>query len=510
MSLNLRVPKSLSDSGGVELNENLLVHWLKKLPNNDLLTYSQTYLESLQQFNQNKIDNRQRLLLLDIYRQPINELLFSLSDSKLSAKLVNYADRQALIDNLAALLDELAVGYKIIIDQADRLNTKLKINPIAQLAINRACEQLSFIALHAYKFYHAVPAGTFKELHQLYQLALLGKIETIVPLINNRNKAIQSLKNRYIQILLVSLSNPYGLNSGEVLETYFMMEKFAASADLEVLPEEHAATAGHFFVNCLSDRTPTPTILPQIGSKQPPTLILNTKPVLITADKVLQRPDDTSIVSGAINTALLRKLVPYLNTSYQRKQKRIPVEGNDKILLAFGIESIHQFITNLDTLTKDEIHKLSAWSVLNKNNYGYLADRKKVNNYLDIKIGDFVGIFELPTTEQKAASRLACIRWLCSDQFDISKMGMETLEGEPLAVKIKPRNQQTYHAAILLPESQKRGQMASLIVKPGLYQAKQTIEIKIGKKRFNFAVMLDKCIESTRNFERYTFIDQPV
>lgn len=509
-NLSLSVPTEQTSSGGVELNETLLLHWIKNLPKNDLPAYTQVYLEALKRFNRNALDDTERLKLLDLYRKPLNSFLFSLTIPKLADSIPDSRQRLQIINELSQLMDELAMGYKIIINNASEQTANLKLNLLAQLAMNRACEQLSYMALHAYKFYQTVPARVLKELHQLYQLGLHSNVANIKPIIDNQTKALYTLHQRYAQILLVSICNPYGLKSGNVLEAYFMMEQLIDEIEILPFPKNHKATAGHFFINCLSDRTPTPTLLPVMEDQvQPPTLILNTKPLLMVADVLFEHSTKEPISEGTINIELFKQLIPFLNTSYQRKQARIPVTGNEEVFLAFGLNAIHHCLSNLGQLTDDDYktHK-SPWDILNKNSYGYLVEKRHVNNFHDLKTGDFIGIFERQTTEQKAVARLACIRWLRTDPNDFTKIGLETLDGEPIAVQFYLKNSKQLLPALLLPESGYRNLDASLVASPEIYSPQQVLHIKTKKKHLNFTVTADKLLEKNDDFERFTFTDK--
>jgi len=501
--LNLRAPSERGKSSGIELNDSLLSHWIKRLPQHDLLAYTETYLETIKRFNRNAINHKLRLHMLDLYRQPLNSLLFSLTIPKLAASVASSKTRLQIITNLAELMDELAMGYKIVINDANDNSANLKLNIMAQLAINRASEQLSYMALHAYKFYQVVPIRVFKELHQLYQLALHANVVDKIPSMNKQQRALFSLHHRYSQILLVSICNPYGLESGKVLEAYFMMDKLVSTADIWPLPDNHQATSGHFFINCLSDRTPTPTVLPTIENQiQPPTLIFDTKPVLNLADTLFQQSESSNV---SINLELFKQLVPFLNTSYQRKQERLPLSGDEHAFLAFGLADIHHCLHHIHQPNNDNNN--ATWQILNKNNYGYLIKRQHVSACHDLKIGDFVGIFEQQSNQQKSPPKLASIKWLRTDHNNVTKIGLETLDREVIALHFSLQENGPIYPALLLPEVGQQLHAASIITAPGRVKPQQTLYIKTKKKRFNFTIQASQLIDNNENFERFTFID---
>lgn len=507
--LNLSIPAERGSVGNVELNDSLLRHWIKRLPRNNILEFTQMYLDALLRFNRNQLDTKERLALLDLYREPLNKLLFSASLPDLLKSSTNNANQKLITDSLTASMAELAIGYKIVIIDAGKRHNNLKMNPVAKLAINRACEQLSFMALHAYKFYQTVPARVFKELHQLYQLVSFNNLAEAVPIVDQKLQADYSFKHRYIQILLVSISNPYGLKQGDVFEAYNLMDQLAPEAELQPLTGEQVSTAGHFFINCLSDRTPTPTVLPMMENQaHPPTLILNTKPVLVLVDTLFEQASNNPSLNNTANIELLKQLAPYLNTSYQRKQQREPVTGNLQAQLAFGLTDIHHCLTKTNSAADENNSIKTQWDILNKNSYGYLITRQYVENCHNLKIGDFVGIIEQHPTAKRTTVKLASIRWLRTDNDQNTKVGLKTIEGDPIAVQYSLLDDVSLHPALLLPEmSRLLFQPASLITAPGVFSPKQILQIKTRKKSLNFSLEIDSLIDQNSAFERFTFRD---
>lgn len=80
-SLNLSIPAVHDNTGSIELNESLLRHWLDKLPKNNLPQLLEIYRDVLQRFNSNQVPLKDRLLL-DIYRGPLNQFLFTLTPAE--------------------------------------------------------------------------------------------------------------------------------------------------------------------------------------------------------------------------------------------------------------------------------------------------------------------------------------------------------------------------------------------------------------------------------------------
>lgn len=507
-SLSLSVPSDRHAAGNVELNEKLLRHWIRQLPANDPIEFSQRYHDALKRFNGNDVPHSERMLLLDMYREPFNKVVLGLTPVKLQKLIKTPAHRLELIHTMADVLNELAKGYKIVIVEADAQSNNLKLKPLVHMAIYRAVEQLSLQALHAYKFYRSLPEKLFRELHQLYLLTEAAGIVDKAPFVNSQYKAEFSVQLRYSQLLLTSICNPYGLADGDVLRTYQLMLQLASAAKIVLLNNETKAEAGHFYINCLSDRPPAPSVLPAMDNQhRPPTLMLDTKPILSQVDSLFDQAERQGSYHPAADTIqLLRQIVPYLNTSYQRKQTRVPVDDNKATYLAIGLDDIHHAACEPSALPIANHPWLdSAWEVLNKNSYGYLVQKRKVRQAHDLKIGDFVGI--LDAAQSKSSVKLASIRWLRSDEFEQTKLGLKFLHGEPIPVQFSIADDTQRYPAFLIRENSLYQQPAMLITHAGIHAKGHNLTIKTGKKRFNFTVLPERLLTHNTSFESFTFSD---
>lgn len=509
-ALSLSVPTERHAAGNVELNEELLHHWIRRLPAANPLEFSARYLDALKRFNANEVSQVQRIKLLDMYRGPLHKLLMTLTIPKLQQQIKNADKRLKLIDELSEVINQLAHGYKIIVVEANQESNNLKLKPLVHMAIYRALDAMSLLALHCYNFYRTLPPRLFQEMHQLLMLTMTADIADKPVFVNSQYKADFSVQQRYVQIMLTSICNPYGLASGEVLRCYQLMLQLAPAAVLDLLPDNASPEAGQFYINCLSDRTPAPSVLPALDNNyRPTTLMLDTKPILTRVDKLF----DQAAAQGehhpaAENIRLLRQVVPYLNTSYQRKQPRVPVEGNIEAYVAVGLEAIHHSVTSPVSLPVSGDPWLDrSWEVLNKNSYGYLLQKRKIRQAHDLKIGDFVGILEQAPNQTKPSLKLASVRWLRTDDFEQSKMGLKFIQGDAIPVFFSVADSEERQPAFLIRENTLQQQPAMLITTYGIHATASELTIKTGKKRFNFTVRPDRLLTQNESFECFTFKD---
>jgi hypothetical protein len=506
--LSLNVPKQ-TEAGGIELNENLLKHWIQRLPKNNIVEYLKQYIDALKRFNTNQLDQKERLKLLDLYRQPITQLIYKLSKKQLCTLVKDTDSQNSVIEDITLVLSELAVGYKIIIVEANSKLSNLKLAPVAQLAINRTCEQLSYLVLHCYKHYRVPPARVFNELHQLYQLTLASAVEELLPVVDNQLRANTSFKELYSQLILVAISNPYGLHDDKVLSAYHIMSHLASEVDIAPLPPTTKATPGHFYINCLSDRIPTPSVLPMIGNQiQPPALVFNTKPVLSVVDTLFQQSKLPESLDVDIN--LLKQLAPFLNTSYERKQPRVPVTGNHQTYLAFGMAPVQTCLSSHDPIPNPQIPELnSSWEILNKNQSGYLVTASlqphiKINTY---SIGDFIGLFEINEMGKRSITRVGFIRWIRIDRQNVVKMGLSLIEGDVVPVIYSTKADSTEKFGLMIPEILRLHQPASLITSEQIFTPDLAITLRPKGKRFAFEMKVGYVLSEGNNYQQLSLTE---
>lgn len=511
-TLNLMIPEHRQGWGNVELNEELLHHWIRRLPSNDPIEFTKRYLDALQRLNNNDVPQVQRMKLLDIYREPFNKVLFGMTIPKLQQLVKDPNSRHQLISDMGAVFAELANGYKIVVVEADDQGENLKLKPLVHMAIYRSIVQLSYLALHAYKFYRTLPRHLFMEMHQLYLLMDASGIADKPVFVNQQYKEDFSVKQRYVQMMLTSICNPYGLASGDVLRCYRLMLQLAPAARVNLLPDKSEPQPGHFYINCLSHRSPVPSVLPVLDNKyRPPTVMLDTKPILTRVDDLFAQADkQDKHHPAADNIRLLRQIVPFLNTSYRRKQPRVPVEGSKETYISVGLAHIHSAVSQPQSLPVSGDPWLERpWEVLNKNSYGYLVQKRKLPLGHDLKIGDVVGILDPAENSAKPRFKLASIRWLRTDEFEQSKLGLKFIHGDAMAVSYSVAESETRHPAFLIREDILHNQPAMLITARGVFERGYPLTIKTGKKRFNFTVSPQQLLEQNQSFESFTFEDVP-
>ncbi|MDH5592501.1 MAG: hypothetical protein OEY48_06590, partial [Gammaproteobacteria bacterium] len=188
---------------------------------------------------------------------------------------------------------------------------------------------------------------------------------------------------------------------------------------------------------------------------------------------------------------LLKKIIPQLDASYERKYLRLPSVQNRQISLADGVSAIHNCLSN------ENIEEAYHWIVRNQGSGGMMVSCTNMT-MPSLNIGGFMGIFE-----QNMQTSLATVRWLHIENNDTIHIGLEIHQGHPTAVTFTPDGSTEIFQGLLLPEIEDIKQPATLIVDKGIYSANRVLRIK--QEQEIYTISADTLIENTLNYEQFSF-----
>ncbi|OUR64419.1 hypothetical protein A9Q79_08150 [Methylophaga sp. 42_25_T18] len=496
-SLLLQIPDEIATPANTILDVELLKNWLDGLNYSDNNRVVAALLGNLIPLNRLAVANKVRLELLEIYRGAIHKILFARDIAAIKRDLYASTENLKAIKALNLAVEELAIGYKLIVNQLYLSGERPDTNKLFLTAINRTAEQLALQVLHAYQYYRSAPTSALYELHQFY---LYCEASNTLDILTEAKDlpSTSSFYSLYTQIILISIAEPFSLDKFNVLRLFNLMKKFTKQVEISLLTDKQKNTTsdflmtGHFCLNCASDHPPTAMAKTTVDvRKQSQTRLLNTQPVLLAIEDIFKRASQ-SASRGAfdLDIQLLKKIIPQLNTSYERKYQRLPSIHTRKINIANGIRDIHT------CLKENHVNGAIEWSINNQGSGGIMASRNSDGCY-DIHIGDFIGVFE-----QDLPVKLASIRWLNIDNNDSTHIGLELLPGHPTPVFCLA-DDNTEYPALLLPEDDDIKQPATLIAEKGIFSPKRLLKLKGDEEPYS--VSIDKLINHTYNFEQFSF-----
>lgn len=499
--LVLQVPEKTATNEDSIIDVTLLKEWLTSLNHDDNNYLIPRLLGNLVPLNRLTITNKVRLELLEVYRSAIQKILFARDIAAIKRDLYATAEHLKTIQALRSAIDELTIGYKIIVNDLYLSGEKPNTNKLLLTAINRTAEQLSLQVLHTYQYYRSPPISVLYELHQLYLYSEANgtlKLETSAKGLPNT----ASFYHLYVQIILTGIADPYSLDKFEVLRLFNLMSKFTDQVEISLLSDKQKKITsdflmtGHFCLDCIEDHMPRVMAKTEMEvRKQPHTRLLNTQPVLLAIEQIFKQAAQSSQSAFDLDIQLLKMIIPQLNTSYERKYQRLPSVNDRQINIADGVNNIHS------CLTSEHLDDAPEWVMSNQGSVGVMASKESEGSY-NLHIGDFMGIFEpnLPV-------KLASIRWLNIDNDGFSHIGLELKPGHPIPVSCLSDDNNEEYNALLLPKDDDLKQPATLISEKGLFSPKRQLRVKGDGEPYSISI--DALIDHTFNSEQFSFTIVP-
>jgi hypothetical protein len=493
LNLQKAAKENLSNKADTIKDPVLLQAWINQLPK-DTNQRIGTLLSNLQPLNQLNLKPMLRLQLLEIYRSAVMDLLFTRDISAVKRDLYVTTENLKAIRTVSELITKLAEGYKQIVSYYyDRGETPE--HKVMLLSLNRATEHLSLQILHAYHYYRSAPTGAWAQLHEfyLYQEQAQTLSETVTLKEHYQSPCFFDL---YGQIILTTLADPYSLAKFDVFRLFRLMEQFTDKIEISLLSEKQInitsnfLLTGHFCIDCTQDVIPQPMVKTPVNIRAARTTrLLNTQPALLAIENIFKNAKNKHHASPDTELRLLKKIIPQLNTTHERRFHRLTTARHRSVQIAHGINAIHL------SLTQKLTHALE-WQLVNQSSGGVMAKRNSEGCY-HLNIGDFVGIFEADY-----AVKLATIKWLHIDIEGESHIGLELIDGKPVPVYCTPDGEAEQHPALLLPANDPQSP-SNMITEKGLYSPKRKLRIK--NDGDPYLIIVSGMIDSTLDYEQFNY-----
>ncbi|HSS26602.1 MAG TPA: hypothetical protein VLL50_01480, partial [Usitatibacter sp.] len=328
----------------LEIRPKQVKAWLEALPLARCLEAGQQMAAHLTALNRAKVETDDRVQILEAYRPITGNILEELEAICVKSGLpLNARGRDALV--LArSIAFELAVGYRIAIEEKTGKLIAFGAKKQLPLLAARAMEYLVAELVASYKSYSPVPAGVWQEMHHLYLFAEKQGIA--------REPADAETKvtpaDHYTEGLLLSLTDPYRLTGGEVTSILAQMRPLRG---LVTLQQARPATrpGGHFLVPCDTDKPPKPALSASDDTGGPNWRLLDTN-ALVDKLRARKGAHDTGNVSATFSRnmtpetlALMGKLITLWGDPPKRAHRRDPMEAT--VAVCVGLKAVSHFVT---------------------------------------------------------------------------------------------------------------------------------------------------------------------
>ena len=338
MLFNNLPEQSKAPKSGFNLNASAIDNWFDELPlANVRLAVKAIYL-ALKETNSYQINFKKRLYLLEKIHAPAIELSMNLKKLNLNRELPLDEKRQRIAILVRKLHNQLATSYKIVLRDLLNCNVILmcpgKSRSMA-LAISRIIRHHSLSLIANYQFYASPYPGLWSEVHHLFLLAYREKLldkKLLDPSLQLVSET--TVKNVYLEILLISVADPYRMAQHHIASIYQQLEEWSALADIRPLQDDKD---GNKLILDLSKDT-HPAFVSHLDKTEPSyAWTLDTSK--LDYAHLIEHFGSPDTKTTEINAELLKQLSLAWGIIPSRQHNRRPSKSRLKV--AIGLNNVH-------------------------------------------------------------------------------------------------------------------------------------------------------------------------
>ena len=376
-------------SGQLELNvqTKAIDQWFDALPLADIRISVKSIYNVLKETNNYKIPYKKRLYFLEKIHVQVIESANYLKKLNLNRELPLDDEHQSIDTLLYKLYLQTAIGYKFVLQ--DLMNSHVFFlyagkRKLMTQVIERIIRHNSLSLISNYQLYNAPPKSLWSEIHYLF---LLAHQETLV---NNkvfepslRYEKETTIKKVYLQILLISVADPYRMVQHHIHSIFEQLEEWSSLADIHKYLDSDAKDS--LSIDLSRDCHPT-FIAPQDNPDKEFVWTLDTSKLDYTY--LIEHFDEPGNQTNKINVDLLKQLSLAWGIAPNRQHNRRPAKS--KLKIAIGLNNVHyvlngyadhESLTPIDVSEQDEIGGLSEGSQsIAQFNATTLGSTSKVND----------------------------------------------------------------------------------------------------------------------------------
>jgi hypothetical protein len=537
MHLRLSLPpRTDSPNTVVEVRPSEVERWIAQLPMLNVAETTQLLIRQLMALNRTVFDDRLRLRVLELFRQPVQHVSNELARTYVGLPLPLPEKARQVASQVRLLQTEMAYGYKLIVfnstamaklDSADKT--------LLSVAIHRAIRYLTELMFRGYELYSPPPEGNWFEIHQLYRYAeLLGITETPVEDALNNTIPSVSISHAYKQALLLDFSDPYHLPARMLSRIYRYLDRFAGLAQLTPGIAELKAHC-QFLINLDNDRagavnTEASPITTEVRYR-----LLNTTELARVIHQQLTtvqtgHTPETDGLEKDFFTHMGQDLLIRLIQAWGVNPKRVftrSARDNRKTDVALGIDVINYFMNNGEPFapstnevgpqprrtavgpqfgTSNKVQQANGaaatvWEQTDESAGGYALAKTGAHDET-VRVGDL-----LASRASGSAGKweIGVVRWVRTTGPDNIELGVQRLAPDASAVAVMPLEeaQDRYLLALALPEVRAMKQPATLVTPRGFYKPGRVLYLDNGFRTRQ--IKASKLVELSGAFERFQY-----
>lgn len=508
----------------VELKPKKVTQWLDELPVLNPMHSVNALLDAVTQLNEQQLDTKERLRLLELYRVSINTIFDSFDGDSVRRLPISVEQRGKVKEDIQRLCAELANGYKIIVKSQAQSNVSLGKDPRALLAVYRSMEQLARVLLQAYRIYAAVPMFVYLELYQLFHYAQQQKVASKKIADVDNELMAPAVEPLFLQTLLASIADPFRLGEGEILPVFRDLQPYLQYC---TITQGVAVEPGpsRFVFHYGADSPPKEYLKELSQESNLDAYLLDVTKFANVAQAQLNAWENDPQRRDTHQAHVLRIILPHIREKKERRvANRAPVHREVKVTV--GVEAIHYYLEdggrrliesdkqqdfgievhNLDD-ESEQVYLLDSWVIVNESVKGYLLTRK-AHAGLNIQVGDVAGLHVRRAESKQRVLSVAVVRWLRKQAGDKLEMGIEILPGNPKPVTCSSHAQPEplfpTKRCIFFPNVKALKLPATLLTPKKVYAQGRVMNVRSGLK--SVVVQARYLVMDTACFDRFDFI----
>jgi hypothetical protein len=555
----IKLPEKQATAWVTETTVDATRSWLNTLPGADSSVVARELYRSLYTLNRLELNPRTREKILELYRNTVNTVTASIQSHLGQQPLPLTPNSRLAAEIIRELNREMAIGYKTVVVGLYETWRQRLFRKSTALPIERALRYFGELLVHCYHVYMPYPPLVWLEVHELFRYAEQLRLENVPVEISVREGAgTTSIKERYSQICLLGLCNPYRLPQGEAKKVHSFLYQWAGIAGIYV-PGTTESQSGNFYIDLLRDGPPIMSHQPVSAGMAKRIRVLDAVSLVEKVKSFIRRLEQGEPASQlALGTECLdsaclemfRRVVHSWDEASLRQHNRS--RGKGLVSVCIGVESAHFFADgqrpflppeeivvssegpidaalteseehsyidfdlpidtdaekpeSSDAAEKDNFH-ITRWQVVDQSASGMLLRSREAPG-MHVRVGDILGIqFEVSAD---AVWWPAVVRRLQGDVNGIVEVGVELLASHYEPVTVRAVNGEAiFKPGLLLPplKTAEHHRPQSLVFSRGAFRDPGGLQLSIiaGDKVRNVRPL--KLVERSGSFEQVFFAD---
>ena len=329
--------------------------WLASLPAHDPTANLIHVTALLVRYNQHALPTSQRFAAMQILQPWVLQQLPGLQQKYRDQSLPLTSRLQTLADNVFDLLDNMAQGYKQVINDAISDADDDDLSPDTfLLALRQTIEQTGLLMLESYAQYRSEPTGLWGEIHRLYALAERNGLNTMAIDASDANsQPVTTIQYTYLRIVLLGLAQPYRLLSGQADVLYGFLHQWTTGCRM-VEKKNTLVEAGDCVVDLAGSRPPE-MATQQTRFRPVDGRFLDISTLRSRLEELSRQKADNS--NQSLSERMRRDLLAQLCDVWQGRSERSAkrhADGQHILMMCIGLGAAHHQVSGEAEFTPEE------------------------------------------------------------------------------------------------------------------------------------------------------------